>query len=242
MTEVLEMDDLQFRRAIYADPDCSDESVLEAAALDAAKRAFWDELKKLDSDIALASKVEVPADLAQKLILKQTVEQHKVERKRTRVHLALAASIAFAFGISVTMLQQEPLLDLSEHALAHIYHEGDGFALKADGDVALSQVNAKLASMGTQFTNKVGRIYFANFCNFEGLRSFHMVMEGEQGKVTVFVLPLDENHKPVKHFSDGKMYGETVETRQARFIIVGEEGKSFENFKSNLKSNTTFSA
>jgi hypothetical protein len=241
MTEVLGMDDLQFRRTIYADPDCSDKSVLDAAAHDAAKQEFWDELKKLDNSIVQASKVDVPAGLAQKLILKQTVEQHKVDRKRTKVHLALAASIAFAFGISVTMLQQ-PAIDLGEHALAHIYHEGDGFALKANGDVSLTQVNAKLASLGTQFTGKVGRIYFANFCNFDGLRSFHMVMQGEHGKVTVFVLPLDENQKPVEHFTDGKMYGETIETRQARFVIVGEEGKSLEGFKSKLQTNTTFSA
>lgn len=236
------MDDLQFRRAIYADPDCSDKSVLDAAAQDPAKREFWDELKKLDSDIAKASKVDIPAGLAQKLILKQTVEQHKVERKRTRVHLALAASIAFAFGIGITTLQEHKVVNLGEHALAHVYHEGDGYALKSDGDLGLSQVNAKLASMGTQFTDKVGRIYYANFCNFEGLRSLHMVMQGEQGKVSVFVLPFDENHKSVEHFSDGKMYGETVETRQTRFIIVGEEGKSFEDFKSKLQTSTTFSA
>jgi hypothetical protein len=242
MIEVLEMDDLEFRRAIYADPHCTDESVLLAAAQDPKKQEFWDELKKLDDNIMQASQIEVPAGLAQKLILKQTVEQHKIERKRTRVHLALAASIAFAFGISVTTLQEQKVIDLGEHALAHIYHEGDGYALNANGDLGLTQVNAKLASLGTQFTENVGRIYYANFCNFDGLRSFHMVMESGQGKVTVFVLPLDDHHTPTESFSDGKMHGETIETNKARFIIVGEEGKSIESFKSKLQRNVTFSA
>lgn len=236
------MDDLEFRRAIYADPQCSDESVLEAARQDPAKQVFWNELKALDSKISQASKVELPDGLAQKLLLKQAVQQQHIQRKRTKVHLALAASIAFAFGISVTMLQQQSPLDLGEHALAHIYNEGDGYALQVDGDVGLSQVNAKLVSLGAQFSDKIGRIYYANFCNFDGLRSFHMVMEGEQGKITVFVVPNDENHKSVEQFSDGKMYGETIETQKARFIIVGEQGEGLEGFKSKLKDTVTFSA
>lgn len=236
------MDDLQFRRAIYADPDCSDEAVKLAAAKDSAKQEFWNEMKQLDADLKKASKVEVPEGLAHNLILRQSIQRHAVDKKRTRVHLALAASIAFVFGISFTLWQQPGVVNLSEHALAHVYHEGDGFALKLDGDVDLGTVNAKLASLGTQITEKVGRIYFANFCNFEGIRSFHMVMQGENGKVTVFLVPENDSHVPVKEFSDGTMHGETLEFSRTRLIMVGEEGKSFDKLKSDLSKRMQFSA
>ena len=39
------MDDLEFRRTIYADPNCNDERVKEAAAKDPAKQEFWAEQK-----------------------------------------------------------------------------------------------------------------------------------------------------------------------------------------------------
>ena len=190
------MDDLQFRRTIYADPQCNDENVKKAAADDPAKREFWNELKRLEGALHEASKVEVPDGLAERLILRQSMESHKTQKKRTRFHLALAASIAFVFGVSFTLLQQPAPINLGEHALAHVYHEADGFALKIDGDVEYDTMNAKLATIGGKIIENVGRIYFANFCNFDRVRSFHMVMEGEHGKVTVFVIPHSDKAHP----------------------------------------------
>ena len=236
------MDDLQFRRTIYADPNCSDEEVRQAAAEDPAKQEFWNELKQLEAGIQQASRVEVPEGLAERLILRQTMQRHQKQKRRNRVHLALAASVAFAFGVSFTMWQQQQGIDLSEHALAHVYHEADGFALKVDGDVGLTQVNAKLASMGAELSERVGRIYFANYCEFEGVRSFHMVLEGENGKVTVFVIPAKEGHELVERFSDGRMHGEIIDLSKARLIFVGEEGKSFDGLKTRFKKKMLFSA
>ena len=236
------MDDLQFRRTIYADPHCTDEDVRNAAAQDPAKQEFWNELKRLDSAMHEASKVEVPEGLAERLILRQSMQSHQSQKKRTRFHLALAASIAFVFGVSFTLWQQPAAINLGEHALAHVYHEGDGFALKIDDDVEYAAMNAKLSTIGGKIVDNVGRIYFANFCNFDRVRSFHMVMEGEYGKVTVFVIPHSDKHTPVDTFSDGKMYGETVEFEHARVVMVGEQGKSFAELKNKLKNKMVFSA
>ena len=236
------MDDLQFRRAIYADPNCEDEAVKKAADEDPAKQEFWNELKKLDGSIQKASKVEIPEGLANKLILRQSMQRHAVDKRKTRVHLALAASVAFVFGVSFTMWQQQRVIDLSEHALAHVYHEYDGFALKSDGNVGLGKVNAQLASIGTQISDNISRIYFANFCTFEGVKSYHMVMQGENGKVSVFVLPRSEKHLPVSEFSDGKMHGETLEFDDTRLIMVGEQGQSFDELKSKISKRMQFSA
>lgn len=236
------MDDLQFRRAIYADPNCDDEAVKKAAAEDPAKQEFWNELKILDMAIHKASKVDVPEGLANNLILKQTMQRHTVDKRKTRFHLALAASVAFVFGVSFTMWQQQKVIDLGEHALAHVYEEYDGFALTASGDVGLRRVNAQLESIGTQITEGISRIYFANFCTFEGVRSYHMVMQGENGKVSVFVLPKSERHLPTAEFSDGTMYGETIEFNDTRLIMVGEQGKSFDELKSKISKRMQFSA
>lgn len=236
------MDDLQFRRAIYADPNCKDEAVKQAAADDPAKQEFWNELKQLDLALVKASNVDVPEGLANKLILKQSMQRHVVDKRKTRVHLALAASIAFVFGVSFTVWQQQRVIDLSEHALAHVYHEYDGFALKSEGNVGLGKVNAQLASIGTQITDKISRVYFANFCTFEGVKSYHMVMQGENGKVSVFVLPRNAKHSSVAEFSDGKMHGETLEFDNTRLIMVGEQGQSFDELKSKISERMQFSA
>lgn len=241
--EELAMDDLQFRRTIYADPNCTDESVKKAAAADSAKQEFWDELRSLNAKMQQASKVEVPENLANKLILRQTLESHKIQKRQTRWHLALAASVAFVFGISFTLWQQTTVVNLGEHALAHVYHENDGaFALKVNGDISLDSVNARLASLGASFTEDMGRIYFANFCDFDKIRSFHMVMEGENGKVTVFVVPHSEDYKSVDSFSDGVMSGQVIEATRASIVIVGDKDKPYDELKNKIKQNMVFSA
>lgn len=237
------MDDLQFRRTIYADPNCTDEAVKEAAEADPAKQEFWNDLRSLEAKIQRATTVDVPDNLANKLILRQTLESHNVQKRKTRWHLALAASVAFVFGISFTLWQQTALVDLGEHALAHVYDQSDGaYALKVNGDVSIDAVNAQLANYGAEFTQDMGRIYFASFCDFDKIKSFHMVMEGENGKVTVFVVPHSQRYKSVDSFTDGRMSGQVIETHNASIIMVSDKDKSYDQLKSKIKQNMVFSA
>lgn len=236
------MDDLEFRRTIYADPNCKDPEVLKAAKEDTSKRIFWDELKQLDNELQQATKVEVPEGLAERLILKQSIASHTQQKKRTRIHLALAASFAFVFGVVFTMLQQpDNRMDLGEHALAHVYHDGF-YAMARNDDVSLQQVNAKLAELGANLSADVGKIMFAKFCNFDGIRSLHMVMQGEQGKITVFVVPNNNEFRSSDSFSDGKLYGESYEFGQASLVIVADQDQSFDDVKTKLKEKLVFSA
>ena len=42
------MDELEFRRILYADPNCTDKEVLAAIASDPKKQEFYKELKQLE--------------------------------------------------------------------------------------------------------------------------------------------------------------------------------------------------
>ncbi|GAB5380706.1 MAG: DUF3379 domain-containing protein [Aliiglaciecola sp.] len=241
--EVTKMDDLNFRRTIYAEPNCDSEEVKSAAAEDPSKQEFWDEIRQLDSAITQASKVAVPEDLAHRLILRQSIESHKANKKRGRVHLALAASVIFTFGLSFGIWQQQSTQYIGEHALAHIYEEGNGYAMKASADISIEKVNTQLASLGAQFTQSLGKILYANFCNFDNVRSYHMVMEDTDGsKYVVFVVPHSDKLKLEEEFSDDKMTGQTFNTSHASVVVVGDKGKSVEEVKYKLKQNMLFSA
>lgn len=235
------MDDLEFRRTIYADPSCKDKEIQSAAEGDTAKQAFWDELKQLDNDMQQAAKIEVPEGLADRLILRQSISSHAQQKRRTRIHLALAASFAFVFGVVFTMLQQpHSPMDLGKHALAHVYHDGF-YAMAKNDDVSLQQVNAKLAELGASLSADVGKILFATFCHFDGIRSLHMVMQGEHGKITVFVVPNNNEFRSSDSFSDGKLYGETYQYGHASLVIVAEQDQSFDDIKAKLQEKLVFS-
>ena len=87
------MDELEFRRAVYADPYSNDPRIKAAAEADPAKKAFLAELRQLDANIAQASKVPVPHDLAHKLIWQGTITEFSAHKKKTRSYIALAASV-----------------------------------------------------------------------------------------------------------------------------------------------------
>ncbi len=235
------MDDLEFRRLLYVDPKTDNPDVQKAALEDPKKKQFIQELRKLDKKMARAAQVEVPADLASKLILRQTMQSHKANQKRSRIQLALAASVAFVVGVSFTMWQQSNLIGLSEHAIAHVIAEGD-YALGANEDISVSQVNAKLASFGAELSGNIGQIYYANFCDFDDIRSLHMVMQVGGEKVTVFVVPHGENYDHSSINNNPKYNSQTVEHQRASLVVVGEAGSDVSKAKQTLSQKIKFSA
>lgn len=233
------MDDLEFRRTIYADPHSQDPNLKQAIEDDASRQAFWNDVKGLDQKIKQAAKVDVPEGLAHSLILRQSISSHRKQKKRTRVHLALATSVAFTLGVSFTLFQQHNSVNLSEHALAHVYHEQE-YALKVDENVSIQQVNAKLASMGGEFTADIGRVYYANFCDFEKIRSLHMVIEGEEGRVSVFLVPHTGSQTLDGQFKDQRFNGVGIDLGHASMVLVGEKGEAMEKLENKLSKKLNF--
>jgi hypothetical protein len=235
------MDDLEFRRTLYADPSTKDEAVRKAAENDPKKQDFIQELKQLDRKMFEASQVDVPKDLASKLILRQTMHSHQVSKKRNRINLALAASVAFVMGISFTLWQQNNLINMGEHAIAHVRAEGS-YALDANENISLQQVNAKLASFGGEMSGEVGQIYYANFCDFDNVRSLHMVMKVNGEKVTVFVVPNNAEYDNKSNSKDKTYKSQAVDFSRASLVIVGEDGADMSKAKQTLSKKFTFSA
>lgn len=235
------MDDLEFRRTLYGDPNSQDVKLKEAMLADPKKQEFCKELKQLDQKMAQAFEVDVPADLVHKLLLKQTMDTHAKSKKRSIFQFAMVASIAFVMGISFTLWQSSNLINISENAIAHVRAEGD-YALGAHENITLEQVNAKLASFGGQLTESVDQIYYANFCDFDEVRSLHMVMQVGGEKVTVFVVPNESNFDSHSVSKDQNYSGEAMEFNRASVIVVSDSGSDVTKTKQTLSKKFKFSA
>lgn len=233
------MDDLEFRRTIYADPNSDDQRLLETARKDSAKQESWSDIRKIDASLKKALEISVPSDLAHKLILRQTIESHTKQTRRNRLHLALAASIALVAGVSFTMWQQPGYVDLSAQSLAHVYHEGP-HALQANENFSLQQINAKLAQYGGHLANNIGQVYYANHCEFGKVKSLHIVMQGENSRVTVFVVPHIKGYKTQDNLSDGFLTAQSIELQSASLVVVGENTQDVELIRSKLKQQMLF--
>lgn len=236
------MDDLDFRRQVYADPQCKEQAVREAAEKDPAKQQFWNELKNLDADIQKAAKIPVPDHLKHQLILRQSITSHRQQKKRNRIHLALAASVAFALGLSFTIIKQQPdFTNVSEVALAHIHHESE-YTMSTDNNVGLEEVTAKLASFGGTLTEPLGKVRFANYCYFENQKTLHLVLETSQGQITVFVTPKEEGELVDQYFQDEKYVGTVVEYPKVNLVFLTEKNMQIRDMARSIENKLNFSA
>lgn len=231
------MDELKFRRQAYEDPHNQDPEFLEQMRAKPEHQALVSELKRFDAKLNQALKVEVPEDLADKLILRQQLQQHHKQRRQTGFLVAMAASIAFIVGISFSLLRLGPV-DLAEHALAHVYHEG--VALQVDQNVNFSQVNVQLASMknlqNAKFIEQPGKVYYTSYCDFQGVKSLHLVLQAEKGKVTLFIVPIEKRMVLDNTFADGKYKGMGFETRDAYILLIGEDQADLSFVKDEIKN------
>ncbi|WP_262365066.1 DUF3379 domain-containing protein, partial [Vibrio cholerae] len=123
------MDELEFRRKVMSDPKQRDNDTLDMMTSSEANAKFVDDVLQLDKQIAQAFKVDVPDDLADKILFKQTtlVEDEKVIRPQfVRKAMAIAASVAFTAGLLVGQIQWGNLLispaqaSLSDMAVQHV--------------------------------------------------------------------------------------------------------------------------
>lgn len=233
------MDELEFRRRVYANPDTTDPDVIDAAKQDASKRAFWSEQKKLDRELKQAVKVPVPDDLAHKLIWQQSADEFARHKRRSRWYIALAASVAFTIGLSFTLITQ-PSVSLGNQVLAHMVHANDEQAHSVL-PVDLHQVNAKLASFGASFTDMIGDVKVANYCHLDTVRSLHLILDTEQGKMSVFIVPKRNDLTLPHDFSDDRYRGRGIEMQRASIMVVGDKHADLSPILTSVQQRIQFS-
>jgi len=236
------MDDLQFRRTIYAAPKSQDEALLAALQADPAKKQFAQELNQLDDKIAQALNIPVPDDLSDKLILRQTLASHQVQKRKKRFHLALAASVAITAGLLVNFtLFSSAHSNLGDYALAHVYHEQGDFSNSDTARVDLTSLNKKMAAFNGSFTSSVGQLLSADYCRFDGMKSLHLVFQGKTSPVTVFVVPKNEQLSFSDSFSDSKLIGQSAAFDKANVIVVGDKNEPLSTWQEKLGNNISWS-
>lgn len=233
------MNDLEFRRRLLADPQ--EPSLCEEAKGDKARTRLTQEVRQQDAALLAALKVPAPGNLASRIILSQSLKDFEQrQRRRSRWHLGIAASLAFTAGALMSFLTLDRShLGFSQYALAHVYHEYSTMTDAVDEKATLASFNSKLASYGGELTHQIGHIYYVNFCDFDGVQSLHAVMSGEKGRVTVFFIDgkTKAGEKEKAYFADGQFDGVTEQIGNHQLILIGEKGEPLEKMEQKLRKN-----
>lgn len=232
------MDDLQFRRHAYGDPNNQADDFLAHLAENEDDAKFVKDLQAFDHKLTQALNISVPDGLADKLILRQQLSQHQKSKKQTRYLMAMAASVAFIVGVSFSLLRFTPV-NLGENSLAHVHHETK--ALVMEQDIGFNDVNFKLASLeglsDSKFIQQPGRVFYTSYCDFQGVKSLHLVMADENGnKVTLFIVPVESRIVLEEAFADNQYKGQSFQTADAYMVLVGEPASNLEFVKKEVEN------
>jgi len=249
------MDDILFRHTAVATPnDKSDEFLSRANASDNSQKLVHD-AKVFDRLLKDTLDVEVPDDLIDKILLEQSFALEHDKNITARWHIAIAASIAFIIGLSLPMMNDilysspdikgAPIevayvpYDLGSAALEHVKNEYF-LTATANENATLQSVNAKLAVYGGKAKEGLGEVLFVNYCSFKGTSALHMILNGEKGRVTVFVVPKSSDLKPVAEFKSNYLKGISENVGKASVVIVGEPDEPLDMMKEKLDESITW--
>ncbi len=234
------MDELEFRRRLFSDPQASDTELQQALLTDSDRQQMQQELLQQDRQIKQALQIAVPEDLAERLLLTQQLLAYRQSRSRRHLYYGLAASLALALGL--VQLKFEPLYlptDLGGYALAHVYHEASALVGKS-AQLPLSQVNALLASFDSKLTGFEQEVRYARFCNFRGVRSLHLILDTKDGPVTVFVLPKDHGWAANIAFADNNFHGQSLAMAKADLVLVAAKEQQLADIAGKLQQQLSF--
>jgi len=251
------MDELEFRRRVIAQPNSTEKELMAFAEQHPEQQQLIDDMQTLDEQLNAALAIDVPQDLAKRIIAntaKHDAEQQasdsssndneqgansnvvdaKKRFKKGRIQLAMAASLIVAVGIFFLSSQQHNQYTVSEHALAHVYHEI--YSLDKKEPISLQTVNEKFALLGGHLDELPGKITYAMFCDFKGEKGLHLVFESEFGPMTVFIVPSEHQSFGIGNddFSDERFAGNINRGTQADTILIASLGAPIDNYNNRI--------
>ncbi|MGF1910345.1 DUF3379 domain-containing protein [Vibrio kasasachensis] len=235
------MDELEFRRRIMSDPKQRDNDIIDAMRTNDSNNKFADDILDLDSRIAKAMNVEVPEDLADRILFNQSSrnQANVIKPNFIKRSMAMAASVAFIVGLLVGQINWGNVIvtpaqaSLADTAIEHVIAEKP-FVDHLDEQVNTRQINAKMAPFTHQLNEPFPfHVYYLNHCGFGDANALHMVFQGERGKVTLFMTNIPSSH--VEDFHKAGMEGIVEPVGNASLVIVGEKGENVTNIADSIK-------
>lgn len=212
---------LDVRRALGAEPQRRDAWILEHCKVCAQCAAFLKEMLTLDQRLERALNIEVPKDLEARIVFR--AEFRPVERRRAYPWLAAAASVVLAVivGVGVWQYRQNSPAMLGQALVAHVMNPDEADALDPDRPAIrdVSFVTGVLNQAGIRMHGSMDDISYARACPFRGEMVAHLVVRGQDGPVTVLLLPHVHVDRPT-HFNEQGFEGVILPHDQGSIAII----------------------
>jgi len=207
------MNCLEFRRHVGAEPSSTLPAVEAHREACAACARFQEEMRLLDRQLVRAMRVE----LVQPTMREQPdqpvagPDSSSAGARRTtppvggvpasRRWLAMAASLVAGVLVAATLWLSYPGPTLAAEVIGHVVSEPD--AVKSSQPLAPQEIAAVLQPSGVRLRPGMGNVTFAMRCVFEGRVVPHLVVQTDEGPVTVLLLAHRQVQRATRIEADG---------------------------------------
>lgn len=251
------MDELEFRKRVYADPANLDEETLQAASENPDFQRILDQTKNLDTRVTDAARnTVVPEGLRAKLLAIPTSENSGTSASTASSvsqpwyrNFALAASLVLAIGASASFFIErgpdEGDLAFGNQVIAHIYHEVSQIdAINAGSlqrDFSMPIVNEVMANSGALIRNadflQQMPVRYANPCLIANpFNSSHLILQSDDGAINIITI----DNEPVSQeffIADERFSGIVIPLAEGNLIIIGEKEQDLGDYRDLFSEN-----
>ena len=214
------MECLEFRRQCGADPNNADPAYRQHAESCPACGEYAREMKALDGLILKALEIDVPPATE----VEPAGAPKPEPAWRQPRWLGLAASLFLAVGVTTGIWVSLPKDTLAGEVVEHILHEPKALS-ESTVRVASEDIYRVMARAGYALDEDVGFVTYSRTCIFRGYEVPHLVVQGQQGPITVMLLPDIPVVQPVLVDQSG-FSGNIIPFDKGSLAIVGEPGET----------------
>jgi hypothetical protein len=181
-----------YRRAVLTNPQDVDAGLRAHQDACADCTEFAHRASQFEGRLARALRLDMAASTGPKVIPLEAARRRRAARTSAptvgrRGWLALAASVTVAIAVGLGLWLAAPAPSLAQAVVAHMAGEPQAWRT-TDVSVPPEALGAVLAEAHVHLTPAAGVVSYASSCEFRGHRVPHLVVQTDQGPVTVMVL------------------------------------------------------
>jgi len=212
---------LDVRRQVGAEPRRLEPGVAEHCKSCAACAAFVRDTQVLDARLERAFNIPVPEGLEARIVLDASLKHAHGLWRRPWLAAAASALLTLALVTTAYMHMHPAGDDLTSAVVAHIRDPEEVGAIAPDQTLIhdASYIENVFDGAGVRMQGGMDGVSYAHVCLFRGERVVHLVVQGQDGPVTIMLLPhihVDRN-MPV---DEAGFHGVIVPAGQGSIAIV----------------------
>jgi hypothetical protein len=237
MSEQETLNCINVQRALQCDPRHIDPPIQQHLQNCHRCAQFAHEISSFDAHIHAGLNINVPEQLAEKILLAKGVQENRQQKKFSHWLKGAAAGVTLLAGSIGSYLYLSTPLLIEEIALTHVrdelHHLGDR------KNIQLAQLNNMLKPLQMKMAQSSYTINYAGSCKIRNSQGIHIVLQGERSPVTLLIMP-DEHIHTRKTVEDKTFKGIVVPLKKGSVAIITDKQEALDAYEKQLVEQLKF--